>query len=106
MGFFYFVFTDTIRDDLLVAYEMARRLYSISNYVDLTENNPPQLEMINQWIQLVINNLSNPNKFVLSMQEFDSALNSCRFLVGNMLSFVDIAGWAELKSFLKFFNSL
>ena len=36
------------------------------------------------------------------MHELDSALNSQNFTVGNILSYADIAEWAELKSMFHF----
>ena len=60
------------------------------------------MEAIDQWVRFAINDLSNANKFVSSMHELDSALNSQNFTVGNILSYEDIAVWAALKSMLHF----
>ena len=95
-------FREIFKGDLQVAYQVACWLSSLSNDVNLFSDDHQDVEAIDQWVGFAFNDLSNPDKFVSSMHELDSALNSQNFTVGNMLSYADIAVWAELKSMFRF----
>ena len=95
-------FSGTLRGDLQVAFQVACILSSISDDVNLFGNDHQHVEAIDQWTRFAFNDLSNPNKFVSSMHELNSSLRLRKFLVGDMLSYGDIAVWAELKSMFHF----